>query len=121
MRRKSKQVQREPLVGQCKNSQAVLDMLGTLENEKKHDWKKYVKSLVYCTPRETTRLSPFELMFGCKAWLPNDAAYESIELETNEPRASRTSVEYAEEVQYRIATIRKIVEQRVEQSKGKQR
>ena len=77
MRRKNKQVQREPLVGQCKNSQAVLDMLGTLENEKKHDWKKYVKSLVYCTPHETTRLSPFELMFGCKARLPIDAAFET--------------------------------------------
>ena len=48
-------------------NRTLLDMLGTLENSQKSDWKKYVNFLVYsynCTPHESTRVSPFELMFG---------------------------------------------------------
>ena len=28
-------------------NRTLLDMLGTLENEKKQDWKKYIASLVF--------------------------------------------------------------------------
>ena len=57
----------------------LLDMLGTLENVQKSDWKKYVNFLVYsynCTPHESIRVSPFKLMFGCKPKLPIDSVFE---------------------------------------------
>lgn len=44
-----------------------MDMLGTLENDQKKDWKKYINSLVFtynCIPHESARISPYELMFG---------------------------------------------------------
>lgn len=43
-------------------NRTLLDMLGTLENTQKHNWKKYVPSLVYaynCTPHESTNVAPF--------------------------------------------------------------
>lgn len=48
-------------------NRTLLDMLGTLEHEQKADWKKYINHLVFaynCIPHETTRVSPFEIMFG---------------------------------------------------------
>ena len=50
-------------------------MLGTLEPEKKQNWKKFVTSLVYsynCIRHESTGYSPFELMFGRTPKLPVD-------------------------------------------------
>ena len=47
-------------------NRTLLNMLGTLEPEKKVDWKKYLPSLTYaynCTKHETTKISPHKLMF----------------------------------------------------------
>ena len=43
----------------------LLDMIGTLEPDKKSDWNKYLPSLTHaynCTKHETTKMSPHELM-----------------------------------------------------------
>ena len=50
-------------------NKTLLDMLGTLEQDKKRNWKKYLPSLVYAynaTKHESIEYSPFELMFGRK-------------------------------------------------------
>jgi hypothetical protein len=60
-------------------NRTLLNMLGTLEPDQKQDWKKYITSLVYaynCTKHETTKVSPFELMFGRKPKLPIDSLFE---------------------------------------------
>ncbi len=45
----------------------LLNMLGTLEEKDKSNWKGFVKPLVHaynCTKHESTGFAPYELMFG---------------------------------------------------------
>ncbi|XP_013855935.1 uncharacterized protein LOC106511737, partial [Austrofundulus limnaeus] len=59
-------------------NRTLLNMLGTLENQKKSHWREYVKPLVHaynCTKNETTGFSPYELMFGRQPRLPVDLAF----------------------------------------------
>ena len=48
-------------------NRTLLNMLGTLDPSKKHDWKSEVSPLVHgynCTRHDTTGYSPYFLMFG---------------------------------------------------------
>lgn len=59
-------------------NRTLLNMLGTLENQKKSHWREYVKPLVHaynCTKNETTGFTPYELMFGRQPRLPVDLAF----------------------------------------------
>ena len=54
--------------GVCERfNHTLLNMLGTLSDEKKVDWKAYVAPLVHaynCTRHESTRYTPYYLVFG---------------------------------------------------------
>ena len=57
-------------------NQTLMNMLGTLDEEKKSDWKTYVPALVHsynATRHESTGFTPFYLMFGRHPRLPVDA------------------------------------------------
>ncbi len=63
--------------GQCERfNQTLLSMLGTLDDDKKSDWKSYVAPLVHAynaTRHERTGYSPHFLMFGWHPRLAIDA------------------------------------------------
>ena len=101
-------------------NRTLLGMLGTLETEQKKDWKKYVNSLVYaynCIPHETTRISPYELMFGRKPKLPIDATFEKA----REDNVARSAHEYIEDLRERIEKTRHIVQKHMDKAKSKQK
>ena len=101
-------------------NRTLLSMLGTLEDEKK-DWKKYVSSLVYyynCTPHETTKTSPFELLFGRKPKLPIDAVFQNARQDTD---VSESTQQYLEDLQMRICKAHDVVKQVTEKSQVKQK
>jgi hypothetical protein len=56
-------------------NKTLLQMLRSLENDQKADWKSHVQSLTYaynCSRHESTGFTPFYLMFGRKPRIPVD-------------------------------------------------
>lgn len=59
-------------------NRTLLDLLGTLEDKKKDEWRKYVRPLVHaynCTRNDVTGEAPFLLMFGREPRLPIDLCF----------------------------------------------
>lgn len=59
-------------------NRTLLDLLGTLEEKKKEEWRKYVRPLVHaynCTRNDVTGEAPFLLMFGREPRLPIDLCF----------------------------------------------
>lgn len=59
-------------------NRTLLDMLGTLEPDKKRKWSQHIAHLVHaynCTPNEATGFSPYYLMFGRHARMPVDLCF----------------------------------------------
>ncbi|XP_052260571.1 uncharacterized protein LOC127864726 [Dreissena polymorpha] len=107
---------------QCNGSaerfnRTLINMLGTLEPEKKQNWKKFVPSLVYsynCIRHESTGYSPFELMFGRTPKLPVDSMFhiDNDDLVSNE---------YVKDLKSRLETCWKIADQTLNKSRSKQK
>ena len=100
-------------------NRTLLGMLGTLENDQKADWKRYINSLVYaynCTPQSSTKYSPFEIMFGRKPKLPVDSMFEQVTENQN-----RTTKDYIDDLQNRIEVTKEIVLKHLKKSKERQK
>ena len=69
----------------------LLNMLGTLDPDKKVDWKSHIGSLVHaynCTKHDSTGISPYYFMFGRHPRIAVDLALgrESVEIHTTPDR-----------------------------------
>ena len=99
-------------------NRTLLDMLGTLDPDKKSDWKKYLPSLTYaynCTKHETTKMSPHELMFGRKPRLPIDSMFDTPVQEVS----NQTTKEYIEGLKKRMKTAQEIAQRVIEEARIK--
>ncbi|XP_053400898.1 uncharacterized protein LOC128557552 [Mercenaria mercenaria] len=95
-------------------------MLGTLDSSKKPDWKKHLPPLVYaynCTRHESTKFSPFQLMFGRTPKLPTDSDFETAQDATT----NKTTTEYVEQLQQRLQTSRELVNRFSNNSRQRQK
>lgn len=101
-------------------NRTLLNMLGTLDPRKKPDWKKHLPSLVYaynCTKHETTKYSPFQLMFGRTPKLPIDSVFETA----REENTNQTTSEYIEQLKKRLESSREIVNRFTSLSRERQK
>ena len=65
--------------GQCERfNKTLCDMLGTLSEEEKADWKSHISSMTHaynCTKNASTGFSPYFLMYGRQPRLPIDVKF----------------------------------------------
>lgn len=101
--------------------QQYISRLGTLENSQKSDWKSYINPLVFacnCTPHDSTRVSPYELMFGRSPRLPIDTMFQNAKKQNS---STRTTRKYINELKESMERTREIVEQHTDKAKDKQK
>lgn len=102
-------------------NRTLIGMLGTLEPEKKGDWKNHIAALVQaynCTPHSSTGVSPYELMFGRKPRLPVDVVFGLNAEASTEPT---TASEYVRDLKNRLEQAFKTVKKESEKAQSKQK
>lgn len=98
-------------------NRTLISMLVTLKPDQKQDWKKYLPALVFAynsTKHESTKFSPFELMFGRKPKLPIDSMFESAMEEPN-------NTEYVQDLKRRLQFSKDIVSKHLEAAREKKK
>jgi len=99
-------------------NRTLLNMLGTLEPEKKQNWKKYIPTLVYAynaTRHESTGYSPFELMFGRNPKLPLDSVFH---LDKN---ADTITSDYVKDLKERLELSHELANKSLKKARQKQK
>lgn len=100
-------------------NRTLLGMLGTLDPDKKTDWKAHVSSLVHaynCTRHEATGQSPHFLMFGREPKLPVDIAFG---LTTEKELKSQSK--YIHDLKERLVRAYKLATEAAERARTKQK
>ena len=98
--------------GHCESfNQTLLEMLGTLEPDKKADWNAYVAPLVHMynsTKHDTTGYSPYLLLFGREPRLPID-----VLLPSPEGQLSCSYTSYVVNLRKRMKYAQELVDERI--------
>lgn len=106
--------------GQCERfNRTLLSMLGTLDPNKKQDWKAHVSPLVHAynaCVHSTTKKSPFFLMFGRHPRLSVDLVLGLPDLQ---PRSRKLN--YVDKLQERLENAYKVAADEAERSAQKQK
>ena len=106
--------------GMCERfNRTLLNMLGTLEESQKADWKSYVSAMVHaynCTRHESTGYSPFRLMFGREPRLPIDLVL-GIDTATDEQNYSQ----FISSLKERLQTAYELAAKNVKQAQKDQK
>lgn len=82
-------------------NRTLLDLLGTLEDKRKEEWRKYVRPLVHaynCTKNDATGEAPFLLMFGREPRLPIDLCFGI----SSQGHNSKTHSQYVRDLKKRL-------------------
>ena len=107
--------------GQCERwNKTLLNMLGTLQEDRKKSWKDHVAQLVHaynCTRHETTGYSPFELLFGRTPRLPIDVQYGLHLSEQNVPSYDQ----YVENLRKSLNAAFKLAEKQTKHAQSRQK
>ena len=101
-------------------NRTLLGMLGTMTEEKKKDWKTYVRPLVHAynaTRHDSTGFSPFFLMFGRNPRLPVDVLMGVPENNEKE----RTYTDFVADLRDRLDYTYKLVSKEAQKSRDKQK
>ena len=101
-------------------NRTLISMIGTLENEKKRDWKTHLPSLVHAynaTRHETTGFSPFELLFGRTPKLPVDLLFGT----NSTVHENSNSAEYITELRNKLQEAFKVAKDHSDVSRNKQK
>ncbi|KAK3727208.1 hypothetical protein QZH41_007713 [Actinostola sp. cb2023] len=94
-------------------NRTLLDMLGTLEADKKQNWPEYVDTLVHAynsTKHSSTGYSPFYLMFGRQPRLPIDVSLGLGQRSEQQPYSS-----YVEGLRDRMRHAYEVASKRMEE------
>jgi transposase InsO family protein len=104
--------------GNCERfNQTLLNMLGTLAEDKKTRWKDHLQAMVFaynCTRCETTGYSPFELMYGRKPRIPADVMFG-----LEEQGEGKTYNEYIEDLRSKMSDAYKVVKANIDRAQGR--
>ena len=96
-------------------NRTLLNMLGTLDKDKKTRWPDYVSTMAHaynCTKHHTTKFSPYFLMFGRNPRLPADVSLGTVS--ETDPTKSLSS--YVESLRARLDYAYKLVAKETKES-----
>ena len=101
-------------------NRTLISMLGTLETEKKKNWKQYIAPLVQaynCIKHESTGFTPYMLFFGREPKLPIDIAFGLNKDDSD----NKTYSEYITDLQGKIKDVFDIVNRNADKARDKQK
>ena len=101
-------------------NRTLISMLGTLEEDKKKNWKQFLAPLVHaynCIRHESTGYSPYQLLFGREPRLPVDIAFGLKDT----PEDEVTYMEYITDLQKNVQEAFEKVQKNADKARQKQK